>query len=272
MKFAKELTAVVAAVGLTCSLLGNAHAATQFVLNGNFETVTSNSAGNNPIAAGSSGQLGSSNAYSAANWTIAPVTSGQSNYTFIFTSGSGDTSSGLKLWGPNDGSSNGLPSSSPAGGNFVAQDADYPGHNAYIEQQITGLTPGGTYAVNFDWALGQQSGFTGTVDLTALWQVSFSATQSGASTAQFYTNSAQISPKGFSGWQQASGNLTATSSTEWLRFFSTGSPAVPPFALLDGVSMVATPEPSSIATMLAGALCLTGIVLFRKRSRKSGTC
>ena len=48
--------------------------------------------------------------------------------------------------------------------------------------------------------------------------------------------------------------FTANSSTELLSFLAVGTPAanLPPFALLDGVSLTAVPEPSTWALMLVG--------------------
>jgi hypothetical protein len=60
--------------------------------------------------------------------------------------------------------------------------------------------------------------------------------------------------------------FTATAATDVLSFLSTGTPSgVPPFALLDGVSMVAVPEPSGAALMIVGVLALAGLRIARRR-------
>ncbi len=88
-----------------------------------------------------------------------------SDYNFVFQSGTADSSGAtgqygkLQLWVPNNGSANGLPASSPAGGNFIAADGDYI--VAPISQTLNGLSPGQTIAVSFYWAGAQQYGFTG---------------------------------------------------------------------------------------------------------------
>jgi hypothetical protein len=48
--------------------------------------------------------------------------------------------------------------------------------------------------------------------------------------------------------------FTANSTSELLSFLAVGTPSgnLPPFALLDGVSLTAVPEPSNWAMMLAG--------------------
>jgi hypothetical protein len=61
--------------------------------------------------------------------------------------------------------------------------------------------------------------------------------------------------------------FTATGPTEVLSFFANGGPSgVPPFALLDGVSMMAVPEPSTWAMMLIGFGGL-GVDAFRSRRK-----
>jgi len=74
----------------------------------------------------------------------------------------------LKLWGPNDGSANGLPASSPDGFNYVGADGAF--QVGAISQTITGLTVVAQYTVGFWWGAAQQDGFTGAT--TEQWQVS----------------------------------------------------------------------------------------------------
>src|SRR5580692_11197570 len=121
------------------------------VTNGSFE----NNAG--------TGQLNDTT--TAVGWTSAP-SGGVAGYNFLFGPGTADTTGAsgtqygnLKLWGPNGGSANGLPASSPDGGYFVAADSDF--ESATISQTINGLTVGRQYTVGFWWAGAQQSGFIG---------------------------------------------------------------------------------------------------------------
>jgi hypothetical protein len=93
------------------------------------------------------------------------------------------------LWGPGNGSANGLPATSPDGGNYVGADGAF--QQGAITPTINGLVVGQTYAVSFDWAGAQQLGFNG--PNTEQWVVGFgSDTQSTA----VYNNSSH----GFSGW------------------------------------------------------------------------
>ncbi len=125
-------TLLIAAGGL--SLLTCATVRANLVTNGGFESTTN---GN--------GQLGYNT--NAIGWTA-------TGYTFIFAGDGGyyraPGSIGTDyLWGPGNGSANGL-TISPNGGNFVAADGGYdPGP---LSQSINGLTLGEPVSVGFWWA------------------------------------------------------------------------------------------------------------------------
>ena len=204
----------------------------------------------------------------ATGWTSA-----SSSYNFIFGSGTADTTGSpgqygnIKLWGPGTGSANGLPASSPNGGNFVAADGAF--NTGPIQQTISGLTVGDTYAVSFFWAGAQQSGFTGPT--TEQWNVSLgSQSQSTAVVSN--------ASHGFTGWMQQTLDFTATNSSEVLSFLAAGTPnGVPPFALLDGVSMndvsspspgpSTVPEPATVSLMVVGLLGLSVAGHRRRRAK-----
>jgi hypothetical protein len=232
--------------GLAMAAVMTVAHATELVQNGSFELTTG----------GTSGQV--DNTVTLNNWST------NNGYIFVFNSGTADTTGAngqygnLTLWGPGNGSANGLPASSPDGGNFVASDGAF--QTEALFQTITGLTPGDEYTVSFYWAGAQQSGFTGPT--TEQFEVSFGAqTQSTA-----IVNNAN---HGFTGWQQDSFTFTADGTSDVLSFLAQGTPAgVPPFSLLDGVSVVAaTPEPSSLALLLTGFVGVGGMV--RKRFKKA---
>jgi hypothetical protein len=200
-----------------------------------------------------------------ANWTVPGAAS--SKYTFLWNPGAGvsgttaDTIGALgslgvvKLWGPGTGSANGL-TLSPNGGAFIGADGAF--QDEPIQQTIFGLVAGRTYAVTFDWAAAQQSGFTGVT--SSGWDVSVGGTSIGA------TGNLAIGNEGFSGWQTSTFDFIATGSSETLSFLSTGTggAAEPPFSLLDGVSLNSVPEPSTWAMMLLGFVGL-GYAGFRRR-------
>jgi hypothetical protein len=214
----------------------------ELVTNGNFTQLT-NDAG---------GQLGDN--VNATGWTT-------TGYNFVFPSGNaGDVNvtgsdGALSLYGPANGSNNGLVVA-PGGGNTVAADGAY--EVAPIQQTINGLTTGTTYAVSFEWAGAQQSGFAG--GTTENWSVSLgSATQT--------TNTVSIPNEGFSGWMTQTFDFTATGTTEVLSFLANGTPTgEPPFSLLADVSMTAVPEPKTYAcwTILFGLGILFGKRAWRR--------
>ncbi len=202
--------------------------AKQFVVNGGFETTTNGAK-----------QFDSQTV--ATGWSSA-------GYNFIFAPGTGDTTGStgiygtLSLWGTNNGGVN-VFTDSPTGGNFVAADGAF--QVAPVEQTLTGLRIGNTYTVAFDWAAAQQYTFTGPT--TEQWRVSLGSQT--ISTAVFSNPN-----HGFSGWIHESFAFTATSGTEVLSFLAIGTPdGLPPFSLLDGVSVTGSvPEPATWAMLIAG--------------------
>jgi hypothetical protein len=248
MKISKFISA------FTLALLSLSAQATEIILNGGFES----NAGNGQLYTGST----RSGVYTAATgWRMANSTS----YTFLFASGTADTTGAngqygnLSLWGPNNGSANGLPASSPNGGYFIASDSAF--QQSAIQQTVTGLTPGNRYTLSFWWAGAQQSGFSGnTYDR---WVVTL-----GSETHA--TTMTNLTSHGFTGWIHESFTYTATSTTELLSFLADGGPTgVPPFALLDGVSMqqATVPEPTTYGLLSIGLL--GWLLAYKRRANRA---
>ena len=222
--FLNKHTSIIA---LALAFAPLAHA-NNLVQNGDFESVTL-SGGQSSI----SGEFGSRfSKRQVDNWST-------TGYNWVMTATSADTGSNpgefgsLQLWGPGNGVANGL-TASPTGGNYLAADGAYT--VAAITQTINGLTIGHTYQLTFDWAAAQQSGFNG--DTTDKWTASLGGDS-------FDTSVVSLPSHGFSGWTHQTFNYTASSASEVLSFLATGTPnGVPPFALLDGVSLVDTSVPS----------------------------
>lgn len=232
----KTVFLTLAATSASLALAGAASAATNLVTNGGFE---STSAGNGQVSFNTS----------LTGWSLAAP---NDSYTFVYAPGTADTSGSQNqyggpttIWGPGNGVNNGLPAASPDGGNFIAADPSYD-NNSPLSQTIDGLKAGGLYKVTFDWAAAQQYGFDGST--SEGWTVNLGSGPSQSTTA------AAISNHGFSGWKTASFIFQADGASDVLSFLSFANPSTgaPPFALLDGVSLTAVPEPAAWAIMLVG--------------------
>lgn len=239
----------IAALGLALGVatLASSASAANLVVNGGFEATT------NGI-----GQFDSNT--QATGWTSA-------GYNFLFHGNTADSEGSygqygyLALWGPANGAVNGL-GPSPDGGNFAAADGAFG--VAPVQQVVNGLTAGKAYDVKFYWAGAQQFGFNG--PQTEQWEVSL-----GNAPSQFtaiYNNPTG----GFSGWFSESFRFTATGATQVLSFLAHGTPeGVPPFSLLDGVSLqAAVPEPATWTTLIAG-FGLVGAMARRRRGTAVAT-
>lgn len=201
---------------------------------------------------------------SVANWTNGLSSAGDDGYNFLFDGATADSTGAdgqygnVALWGPNNGSSNGLVAS-PDGGDFIGSDGAF--QTGSISQTINGLIAGNTYTLGFWWSAAQQRPFDG--ESSDQWQVTFgSQTQS--------TAAVNIASHGFSGWQHEAFDFVAGSASELLSFLAVGAPSgVPPFALLDGVSLdakgTAVPEPGILALLGIGLL---GVPAMRKLRNK----
>jgi hypothetical protein len=239
----------LAAIALSFGASSSARAA-NLVQNGGF-------ASNNAYTSNGNGQVGFNT--TLTDWTMA----GSPSYTFLFTAGTADTTGSngqygnVSLWGSHNGGANTI-TASPDGGFFIAQDPAF--QSAAIQQSISGLTQGQQYLVSFYWGAAQQFGPSFVGPTTDSWTVSLGS-------ESHTTNTINLPSKGFSGWTQQTFTFTATGATETLSFLANGGPSgsVPPFALLDGVTMTAVPEPSTLSLF---ALGLLGVIGLRRRSQR----
>jgi hypothetical protein len=164
------------------------------------------------------------------------------------------------LWGPGNGSANGLPATSPAGGNFLGLDGAF--ETGALTQTITGLTVGQMYVLKFYWAGGQQQSFTGATTEEIMASLG----------AQGFTTTATANgTEGFSGWMQQSFYYTATATSETLSFLAIGTPSgQPPFSLLGGVDLEVIPDFSNWMVFAGfGAVCVV-FEAVRRRRRQAG--
>lgn len=228
-----KLLSIPGAFLLAVAAAQPAHSAVNLVQNGDFETVSM--AGSYEFGSRYTSEV-------VANWNT-------SGYNFVFAPGTADTtgatgeSGNLQLYGPGNGSNNGLTATSPTGGNFIAADGAY--NTAAITQTVTGLTVGSLYQLSFYWAAAQQKGYSSAT--TENWTVGF-----GNQT--FTTNTVTTPNQGFVPWMLATTTFQATATSQVLSFLAAGTPSgQPPFSLLDGVVLTAAPEPATWALLGLGA-------------------
>jgi len=197
-------------------------------------------------------------------------------YNFLFTTNSFSNTNGvagnagnLNLWSTNYAGGGGTLSSPPTNayfptpGNFIANDGAYL--TTAVQQTVTNLIPGQSYVLNFYWAAGQQQRNTFSNSITAQWFASLGGTTNATS---IYTNA----PQSVSPWMQSTAVFAATNSTEVLSFLASGTPnGQPPFSLLGGVSLVAVPEPSQVASSILLLVGVTGFLVYRKRRGTAAT-
>ena len=143
-------------------------------------------------------------------------------------------------------------------GAFLALDGDY---DTYPVDIAVSTVAGQTYTVSFDWAAAQQAGFSGGTTDSVLVALGNDPAQG--------TGVVSVAQQGFSGWMDVTDTFVAqTTGTEELSFLAAGSPAVPPFALVDNidVSTAAAPEPNSLMLLGTGLAALGGFVRMRLKS------
>lgn len=145
------------------------------------------------------------------------------------------------------------------GGNFVGIDSG--GFNYTLSQNITGLKGNTHYQLSFDTAAAQQVGYTGRTQ--DYWQVTLAGEPSTPVTTTVIHNPSQ----GFEGWYTEELDFTTplVLTSDTLQFLAVGSPdGLPPFALLDSVSLGTVPEPATWLMMGCGLIALAGVRRLRR--------
>ena len=257
------MTAAVGSLAMAPSLSTGAQAANNLVENGGFENTML------PLPS-SLTPMGASGAEVDDNWKYGSdlpgwTSPGSSTYNILFFGNVAnaktiDADTRFTSSEPQHLNSN-FNSLSPNGGNFMGLDGD-PAANGSLDQTITGLTSGKTYKLSFDWAGIELFNRTGYDSI----QLTGSLGGDPFATSVYLNTAPAGEPGSFSGWMTANFTFTADSTSEVLSFLAVGTPAgnLPPFALLDGVSLTAVPEPSTWAMMLVGFGGL-GYAAFRRR-------
>lgn len=242
---------------ITAVAAGVSSQAQNLVVNGGFEALSNGS--DKQLNTGSTG----SNYTVATPWNATYISGSQwinqeayivvGNSTSLSETGGGAANS----FGPNFRFWGSIPSS-PSGGNFIASEADWGTIKASLSQTVSGLEIGTEYNVTFDWAAGQQVGYDGPT--STRWDVTFA----GLTKSTDYAN---VPNHGFSGWSTTTLKFIASNTSEVLSFIAySPNGGLPPFALLDGVSVTPVPEPSAFAAVAGGLLVLVGVA--RRRAAK----
>lgn len=153
------------------------------------------------------------------------------------------------VWGPQYSpapSANGF-TGSGYGTYFLGGDGAYA--TGPVSQVVGGLTVNEQYTLSFVWGAAQ---FTDVPDkdFNAGWQINFGSEVRN-------TETVSTTSKGFAPWRSFSTTFTASAISQTLSFLATGGPAgVPPFSLLDNVSLVPTngpPGPGGVPEIDPGA-------------------
>ena len=267
--------ATTTAIALLClATSARANVINIAVVNGSFTSlaVPGTSAQLNSAVSTADPTLQQATGWTSALYSVAsPGHSATNGFNYVFSSDAtthvdgtygpsyGSQYGNLSLWAQNtNGTSNGI-GPSPDGGNFIGMDGAF--EQSAISQVITGLTVGMDTKVYFYYAGAQQSGFDGAT--TEAFQVSLS---DGTTTQNDTTGVLDDFSHGFTGWHYTEVDFVPTSATETLSFLAKGTPdGVPPFSLLDGISIVqVTPEPSSLALLGTGVLAIGGLLRRRR--------
>ena len=241
---AAGLAKVLPAAFALSALAMPASAATNLVNNGSFE----NNSGPGIVYGNTSGYyIGTT----VPDWYfVKPSTNtpfaGVDNYAHART----NTSQAAQFWGAAPGYQNGNGfSASPDGGYFWFVDGDVS-YRVGLKQDITGLTVGEKYDLSFNYAYTQE--IFRSENNNQIWEVYFGDDY-------YNTGWTSVPGTGFVGWNTSTHTYTATSSTQTLQFWASGSNSLPPFALLDGVRLTAQNEPPAPPAPTPGPLPLLGL-------------
>ncbi len=211
--------------------------------------------------------------YGATAWINREFAPDVIGFNFLFADGNAGSTGvfgAVKLWTAANGGSNSWDGLSSAGANQNFMALDGAERTSAITQTVNGLTPGDQYTLFFSYAFAQQYTFDGPTvqSLHAFVQPTFDA-----STPSWTSATVNLPNHAFSGWAQANTTFTATAASEVVAFLAEGSPAIPPFALVGDVTLLADqsgppaiPEPA-VWTLLLGGFAGVGAVRWRRRRK-----
>jgi hypothetical protein len=265
-----KLSARLALSGASFLLLSTAsasHAATNYVLNGIFET-------NSGI-----GQIGPNSGpnISLTSWERTIIRDpGSEGFAFVINANADSTGfpsvfsddytppRNIKIFGPGNGIPNGFPIGTtaygPDGNVWLGIDGDYG--RSSIKQTISGLTAAEEYELSFVWAGSQFTDVPG--DTQQKWEYVLDGTT-------YSTTQIDVPAKGFVGWFKETKKFFASGNPFDLIFTAIGEPgpgALPPFLMLDNLKIETTSTPPPPAPAVPGPLPLLGMGAAFACSRK----
>jgi hypothetical protein len=249
-----------------------ARASTNFVQNGNFETVSGN------LNLSFSLEAPNANENDLTDWTLGNTSALTGNQILNCVVMGGATTNmcgtvefggNFSLW-VNPGES-----PSPDGGNYYMADGDSSatdsngGYAVPLYQTINGLSVGGAYTLSFEQAAGQQTAHDGST--TEQWEVEFCTTLPAVACTgknnQTSTLMNDVTHQDIA-WNSQTMTFTTTAASEVLEFIALGTPnGEPPFVLLDGVNLQAAPEPAAFALIGFGLLAIPLVARLRRKRR-----
>ncbi|WP_077034435.1 hypothetical protein [Pelomonas sp. KK5] len=183
------------------------------------------------------------------------------------------TNNGARASGNNvlasDKNLSGAPSvipTSPDGGNFFGSNGHY--NTGSLTQNVHGFVVGQQYELSFWSAAAVNLGGAFPTGAQPAMQGKWDVTLTGATTdVNLSVVSQTFGPYGgYSDWVKTTVRFTASSVSELLSF-APGTRSGPPMDLLDGVSIVAVPEPAEWALMGVGLLLIGARLRARRGER-----
>ncbi len=215
---------------------------------------------NIPFTANS--QFGSAGYANLPGWTVSAA-NGSTPFDLWFIANTSTTVGAQSQYGSANQDLRAGPGADSASANFVGLDGSASQAQGVLAQTVSNLVAGTDYRLSFDWAAGQLATGSGAYQVAIAFNLGTSALTSvtGAPTTSVFNGTATGA---YSGWSTQTYTFRATSANEVLSFLAYGTSGEPPFALLDGVTLFAMPEPSTLALFGAG---LTAAWLLRRCNR-----